>query len=220
MRETKFGQNFFESTRGRIVSLLRRGIDTVEELSVKLDLTDNAVRAHLDTLSRDGLVERRGTRRGLRKPHFSYALTGEAEQLFPKAYPALLNQLLAVLKRRLSPGELEAVLREVAVSLAAGSQPAAAAAGRNDESIESRAQKVLEVLEALGGAPKLDREEERLVISSFSSCPFAATVSEHPEVCGLAEILLTEVAGVKVKEHCQKGAMPSCSFEIMANGRV
>ncbi|MDQ3801591.1 MAG: ArsR family transcriptional regulator [Acidobacteriota bacterium] len=215
MKETKFGQNFFESTRGQIVSLLRRGIDTVEELSLRLGLTDNAVRAHLETLARDGLVERRGTRRGLRKPHFSYALTGDAEQLFPKAYPALLNQLLAVLKRRLSPGELEAILRETAVSLAASPD----AASRNDESIESRAQKVLEVLEALGGAPKLDAEEDRLVISSFSSCPFAATVSEHPEVCRLAEILLTEVAGVKVKEHCQKGATPSCSFEITANGR-
>jgi predicted ArsR family transcriptional regulator len=213
MKETKFGQNFFESTRGRIVSLLRRGIDTVEELSQRLGLTDNAVRAHLDTLSRDGLVERRGTRRGLRKPHFSYALTDDAEQLFPKAYPILLNQFLAVLKRRLSAEELEAILKEVAISLA-DSQPIQ----WNDESIESRAQKVLEVLEALGGAPGLDTEEDRLIINSFSSCPFAATVSEHPEVCQLAEILLSEVAGIQVKEHCQKGTMPACSFEIMANG--
>jgi predicted ArsR family transcriptional regulator len=213
MKETKFGQNFFESTRGRIVSLLRRGTDTVEELSRRLGLTDNAVRAHLETLARDGLVERRGMRRGLRKPHFSYALTDDAEQLFPKAYPTLLNQLLAVLKLRLSPVELEAILREVAVSLAVGQS-----AEWNDENTESRARKVLEVLEALGGAPRLDTEEDRLIISSFSSCPFAATVSEHPEVCRLAEILLSEVAGLTVKEHCRKGAIPACSFEIMAGG--
>ena len=213
MKETKFGQNFFESTRGRIVSLLRRGTDTVEELSRLLGLTDNAVRAHLETLSRDGLVERRGMRRGLRKPHFSYALTNDAEQLFPKAYPTLLNQLLAVLKQRLSPVELEAVLRETAVLLA-GDQTQR----RDDESIESRAQKVIETLEALGGAPGLKREEDKLVISSFTSCPFAPTVSDHPEVCRLAEILLSEVAGVEVKEHCQRGETPVCSFEMTATG--
>jgi predicted ArsR family transcriptional regulator len=213
MKETKFGQNFFESTRGRIVSLLRRGVDTVEELSRQLDLTDNAVRAHLETLSRDGLVERKGMRQGFRKPHFSYTLTDDAEQLFPKAYPALLNQLLAVLKRRLSPEELEAVLREVAVSLAGGQSHR-----QSDENMESRARKILEMLEALGGAPRLEIEEDKMIISSFSSCPFAAAVSEHPEVCRLAEILLSEIAGTEVKEHCQREKVPACSFEIETDG--
>jgi predicted ArsR family transcriptional regulator len=47
-------QRFFASTRGRIVTLLRRSSHTVEELAQALDLTDNAVRAHLATLERDG----------------------------------------------------------------------------------------------------------------------------------------------------------------------
>jgi predicted ArsR family transcriptional regulator len=37
---------FFESTRGRIVTLLRRTAMTTEELAKALGLTDNAVRAH------------------------------------------------------------------------------------------------------------------------------------------------------------------------------
>jgi predicted ArsR family transcriptional regulator len=213
MKETKFGQNFFESTRGRIVSLLRRGIDTVEELSRKLDLTDNAVRAHLETLSRDGLVERRGMRRGLRKPHFAYILTDDAEQLFPKAYPALLNQFLTILKRRLTPEELEAILRDVATSLAVAQTPP-----DDYENIESRTQKICEVLESLGGAPIVNEKEDKLVINSLGSCPFSTTVSEHPEVCRLAEILLSEVAGAEVKEFCRRDTPPQCSFEIMANG--
>ena len=40
-------QRFFSSTRGRIVALLRRTSRTVDELAQALDLTDNAVRAHL-----------------------------------------------------------------------------------------------------------------------------------------------------------------------------
>jgi hypothetical protein len=49
-----------------------------------------------------------GVRRGARKPHFTYTLTDDADRLFPKAYDALLNQLLSVLKGRLKPREIEA----------------------------------------------------------------------------------------------------------------
>lgn len=55
MPRLNWKQRFFESTRGRIIMLLRRASRTVEEVAQELDLTDNAVRAHLTTLERDGL---------------------------------------------------------------------------------------------------------------------------------------------------------------------
>ena len=51
---------FFESTRGRIVVLLRRSGRTVEELARALGLTDNGVRAHLAVLERDGIAAAAG----------------------------------------------------------------------------------------------------------------------------------------------------------------
>src|SRR5688572_30173289 len=173
MKGTKFGQNFFESTRGQVLGLLRRGVGTVEELSTQLEITDNAVRAHLTTLERDGLVERRGMQRGLRKPHVHYALTAEAEQLYPKAYSTLFNQLLAILKRRVAPEELEAILSEVAHSLAAGNM------AEENESVESRAERALVTLESMGGAPALKNDDGKLHILSVTSCPFDVTVSQH-----------------------------------------
>ena len=215
MELTKFGQNFFESTRGRIVILLRRGVSTVEELANQLELTDNAVRAHLATLERDGLIERRGMQRGSRKPHFAYTLTIDAEQLFPKAYSTLLNLLLTALKDRLAPEELQSVLQAVAGSLSASQTP-----GAIDESIESRAQRAVAQLEVLGGAPEIKAEEDKLFIKSLSSCPFAATTSEHPEICHLAEVLLSDVSGLKVEERCLRGDSPQCTFEIITENRI
>lgn len=212
MKTTKFGQNFFDSTRGRILDLLRGGVNTVEELSRRLELTDNAVRAHLATLERDRLVEQRGVQRGLRKPHFAYQLTPEAERLFPKAYHTLLNQLLAVLKLRLEPQELQSILREVAGALAAG-----LSVSRKDETAESRAQSAIAALEELGGASRIEREDDKLLIRSNSGCPFSEIVSEHPEICRLAEVLLSEITGSEVREYCQRDESPQCSFEIMAN---
>ena len=81
-------------------------------------MTDNAVRAHLATLERDGLVRQGGERPGFRKPHFSYELTAEGEELFPKVYGPLLARILAQLKERFGSEELEAVLREVGQRMA------------------------------------------------------------------------------------------------------
>ena len=208
MQKTKLDERFFDSTRGRIVSLLREGSSTVGELASKLELTDNAVRAHLLTLERDGLVRQSGVQRGPRKPHFAYELTAEAERLFPKAYDALLNQLITTLKGRLRPAALEDVLREVGRSLAARHS-----SDDTSADLEGRLQNALEVLKALGGSPSVEREGGRLVIRS-GGCPLSAAVVEHPEVCELAEALVAEIVGLPVRERCDRGVSPKCRFEV------
>jgi predicted ArsR family transcriptional regulator len=196
-----------ESTRGRIVALLRGATCTVEELAARLELTDNAIRAHLTTLERDGLIRQSGVRRGPRKPHFTYSLTPEAERLFPKAYDALLNQLIGVLKCRLSAEEIEDVLREVGQNLAAG----APSGGADD--LQSRVWSAVKVLEAIGGAAEAEELEGKIVIRS-GGCPLAAAVSTHPEVCRLAEALVAEIVKAPVTEHCNREGAPQCRFEI------
>lgn len=212
MKATKLGERFFESTRGRIVALLRGGTRTVNELKEELGLTDNAVRAHLLSLERDGLVRQSGIQPGHRKPHFAYELTAEAEHLFPKAYDALLNQLISALKDRLSPEALDELLRAVGRSVADS-----AASSAPDRTLESRLKKALQVLESLGGSAKVEKDGNGYVIRS-ASCPLAASVSTHPEVCKLAEALVATIVGAPVREQCNREESPRCRFEIARNG--
>jgi predicted ArsR family transcriptional regulator len=209
MRRTKLDKRFFQSTRGRIVTLLRGTKKTVNELSEELELTDNAVRAHLLSLERDGLIKQAGIQRGRRKPHFAYELTDESEHLFPKAYDALLNQLITTLKGRLTPGELENVLREVGRSLAG-----AHTSGAENGDLDRRLEKALAALEAIGGAARIEKDGGKCVIRS-EACPLAAAVTEHPEVCRLAETLLSEITGAEVQEHCDREGTPRCRFEVI-----
>src|SRR5947209_75960 len=110
---------FFASTRGKIVTLLRRASRTVDELAQALDLTDNAVRAQLAALERDGLVQQSGSRRSSSKPAFVYTLTQASEELFSKAYSPVLRQLLEELTERMEASEVEALLRATGRRLAA-----------------------------------------------------------------------------------------------------
>ena len=205
MEAGKLDKRFFESTRGQIVTILRGSPCTVDELAGKLELTDNAVRAHLLSLERDGLVRQGGLRRGPRKPHFTYELTPEADGLFPKAYDALLNQLIAVLKSRLTPAEIEEVLREVGRAVAADAPEAL--------DLDSRLKIAVKVLERIGGAAEIERDEDRIMIAA-TGCPLAAAVMVHPEVCRLAETLVAEIVKVPVEEKCDREGRPKCRFEI------
>src|SRR5579884_4059608 len=97
MRPTGWDKRFWASTRGRMVLLLRRTSRTVNELAQALGLTANAVRGQLALLERDGLVHQSGTRAGKHKPNLTYALTPEAQHLFPRLYGPVLHDLLDVL---------------------------------------------------------------------------------------------------------------------------
>ena len=164
MQTPRADQRFFSTTRGRVVQLLRRASRTVEELARALELTDNAVRAHLATLERDGLVRQGGLRRGPNKPSYTYDLTPESERLFPKAYGPVLRRLLDVLAERLGPEELESALREVGRQLG-GAYSA-------DGSPKQRLEAAVAALNELGGLAELEERDGRLFINGFS-CPLA-----------------------------------------------
>jgi predicted ArsR family transcriptional regulator len=200
----RWEKRFLESTRGRIVALLRRTSRTVDELAAALDLTDNAVRAHIATLERDGLVEQRGVRRGTSKPAFSYDLTAEAEQLFPKAYAPVLTHLLTLLTERLSPETVDDLLRAAGRRIASEQPPAGV-------SIESRLDLAAHLLTDLGGLAEYEVTEDQIVIRGYS-CPLAAIAPDHPAVCHLAESLVSEIVGVPMHEECARTGRPRCVF--------
>ncbi|HLI07282.1 MAG TPA: ArsR family transcriptional regulator [Ktedonobacteraceae bacterium] len=199
-------QRFFSSTRGQIVLLLRRKARTVDELAQMLHLTDNAIRAHLATLERDGIVRQQGMRRIGSKPSVVYELAAGAEQLFPKAYGAILHQLLDVLAECMTAEELEVALREVGRRIAAHWNI-------SEEDLRTHLEAAVEVLNELGGMAELEVCDAAYCIRGYS-CPLAAAVPGHPEVCRLAETLLSTLIGVPVQERCERGEALHCRFIV------
>ena len=210
MKRTRLDSKFFESTRGKIVAQLRTGSKTVNDLAAALSLTDNAIRANLLSLERDRLVEQSGIIKGHRKPHFAYSLTDEARHLFPKAYDSLFNGLVSELKNKLRATALVEVLRN------AGRRMVGGPAETSGSTLDERVDQCLTALEELGGAAKVTKTETGFVIKS-ESCPFADVVIEHPEVCQVAEAMVEEMVGTRVREVCDRSGMPKCCFEVLAS---
>jgi predicted ArsR family transcriptional regulator len=201
-----WNQHFFASTRGRIVLLLRRADHTVDELAHHLDLTDNAVRAHLATLERDHLVRATGTRRGSGKPAVIYTLTPEAEQLFPKAYAPVLQQLLEVLSTCMPAVKFAEIMENTGQRLGA---QWSIAPGK----LRARLEQAVTILNELGGLAELEERDESYVIQGYR-CPFAAIVPSHPEICQLAKALLAELIEEPVEEHCEHNGAARCCFTM------
>jgi predicted ArsR family transcriptional regulator len=202
----QWDSKFLMSTRGQVVAELRRGSRTVEDLRVTLGITDNAVRAHLASLERDGIAHQVSTRPSGRRPAVVYELTEAAERNFSQAYMPVLTRLVESLSERMPADELEIILRDVGERLAKD-QPSLTG------SLRERADGAAAVLTGLGGLAEVEESEEGLVIRGYS-CPLADAVRSHPATCHAAQALVSELVGVPVVERCDKGDRPRCRFEL------
>ena len=195
-----------DRTRDRVVSRLRRGPATLDELVDDLSLTRTAVRLQLAGLERDGQVVRRGVRRGRTKPSHVYELTTEAEHQLSRAYIPVLTQLLHVLADRWPDAEFAGVMRAVGRVLLAGR-------ARPTGTLHARAGAASALLNQLGGLTTVIEDDRGLVIRSYG-CPLAATAVHHPETCSAMESFVSEFVGAPVAQECDRTERPRCRFRL------
>src|SRR5579863_8754530 len=106
---------FFASTRGKIVTELRRnGSASAADLALAFGLSPNAVRQQLVVLERDGFVAEHSVRRGPTKPTLEFSLTPEADKLFPQQYDKMLAAVLREVKAAYGQPAIEAIFGSIA----------------------------------------------------------------------------------------------------------
>ena len=205
-----FHSGFLESTRGRIVAVLRRGSTTVDEIASELKLSHNAVRVQLTRMERDGLVRSAGFERRTTRPSKRFELTARVKELLSSAYVPLLICLLRAVAERRRPREVAELMRTVGRLMAdeyhlsllpkasLRARVAAASAMLNKE---------------FGALTDVQRANGHFVIRGYG-CPLAAVTGNYPAVCLVLESLLAELIGRPVTECCTRHRPPQCCFEI------
>jgi len=193
-------------TRGRIVELLRRSTLSANEIAAKLGMTHNAVRSHLASLLRAGLVREGGLRRGANRPTVLYDLVPRAESAFSGAYIPFVAHLLRALGERMSRDELDELMWTVGRSLAA-EWP------RLRGDLKQRVHAASALLEQLGALTEVEAVDHSFVIRGYG-CLLSEAVHGRPEVCQAVERMLAELLEVPVEQCCERGERPRCCFKI------
>ncbi len=202
-----WSKRVWDSTRGRIVNLLRRRQRTVEELAAELGVTDNAVRAQLGALERDGLVRAAGTRKppAAGKPAVLYDVPLEADALFSRAYAPMFTSLVTTLAEQMEGPELTAVLVEAGKRLAA-SYPSPL----GDR--ERRLAAAGEVMQTLGAQVELIEDGDAVTLRG-ASCPLAVAVEKRHEVCVAMQAFLEAMLNEPLVQCCEYEERPRCCFK-------
>jgi predicted ArsR family transcriptional regulator len=208
-------KQLLDSSRGRIVTLLRTGGLTADDIASRLGLTRSAIRAQMAGMERDGVVRRAGQRPGTTRPSRIFELTLEVEQLLSSAYIPLLTQLVRVLADGLPTTQVNALLRQagrgLADELTRGRKPAGP--------LHSRVVMASEMMnEHLGALTHVERNGGYVIRGA--ACPLAALTGKHPALCLAIESLVTRVVGAPARECCDRTARPRCCFHIQGRGRA
>ena len=201
---------FFQTTRGKIVSeLRRRGSASATDLARSFGLSPNAVRQQLMVLERDGLVAETPVRRGPTKPTYEFSLTPEADKLFPQAYDKMLTAVLREVRSQFGTAGVEQVFNGLSRRAVERARLAVTASEP-----EQRVAQLTEMLRKTGVVA-----EYSLIDGGFAlhehNCPYSNAAKEHPEVCQVIHQVLADTLG---GEHAQTESLAhggkECRFEL------
>ncbi len=198
-------------SKREVLELLRTGPLTIGELTVATGLSINAVRFHLDSLEAEGLAEVTGTRpsEGPGKPATLYMVSADADLAFSRAYAPVLAAAIAEIRSSLPARQLTPFLHRIGRRLGAG-------AALKGKPLPVRVRAASDFLNEIGGLTTVTRTKDGYTIAG-NGCPLGALVEREPCACEAVEALVSEIAGRRATERCDRTGRPSCCFELTAN---
>lgn len=193
-----------QGTRNRVArSILDHGPSTAAELALRLELTQAAVRRHLDALAAEGVVEPREKRvygtRGRGRPAKAFALTDCGRDAFDQSYDELAADALRWIAR--SGGEegeaaVAAFARARLAAQAEGYRKAVEAAGP-----EERTRALAEALTADGYAATARSAPNSQLGEQLCQhhCPVAHVAEQFPQLCEAETEVFSRLLGTHVQ---------------------
>lgn len=205
------------STRREIINLLRvEGPLSVASLGDRLGITHVAVRRHLTSLERDGLVTSTQERLPMGRPTRVYSLTEAADELFPKKYGALTLEALDFMANMANgPQVLDAFFASRGKTMLEkyGAEVTAGA------TLGERAQRLAEVQTANGYLAQVEQEGDLLVLKEFN-CPVHQVSRKYDQACHHELEFFKQTLGTDLvaRHDCIAKGGGCCKYYIAAPG--
>jgi iron-sulfur cluster biosynthesis transcriptional regulator SufR len=205
-----------QPTRRKIVLALKQhGGLTAAELADMLGITSMGVRRHLTTLERDKLVRYDLVQRGKGRPSYVYHLSPQAENLFPKNYAQLANELLGYLaddageKTVIQLFERRAQRRIRNAEAQLGGRP-----------LGERVEGLARLLSNEGYLAEFEQEDERTFWLLEHNCAVHDVANEFSAACASEMSFLQAILpdATVTREHHMMGGEMMCAYRIESSG--
>lgn len=209
--------DLYGERRKRLLRYLLRnkGGATIDELAQALGVTRTAVRQHLASSMRDGLVAAAGERASGGRPGRLHVLTEEGREVFPRRYSWFARLLVEAMAQEHGAAGLRTRFGRIAAAVAAQLPRRVPAGARRSEKVAELsglmdqlgydARKVRDV----GGAPTIEAD----------NCVFHELARHNPAICQFDLALLRSYTGSKVELHeCMAKGGQVCRFRFLPPG--
>ena len=203
-------------TRRKILLALKRsGAMTAAELADHLGITGMGVRRHLTALERDELVQFESQRRGQGRPSHLYELTERAENLFPKNYASLVNELLGYLTVRAG----EPAVRDL-FDQRAQRRIQSSSADFAGKSLIQQVSRLAEILTGEGYLAEWQQIDPDTFLLSENNCAVHDVAKEFRAACASELVYLQTVLpdAVVTREHHLLAGGQRCTYRVARRG--
>ncbi|WP_211246697.1 helix-turn-helix transcriptional regulator [Cohnella pontilimi] len=201
------------STRSQLLHMLKvQGYCSVSDMAKAMGITEMAVRRHIQTLEREGLLRSTLVRQAMGRPSYRYALTELADDLFPKNYLQLTLDLLNELEDQ--PGGDQMIDRMFE--------------GRRDKletrflermknrTLEDRVAELSAIQNAGGYMTEWESGEEAGVYKLYEyNCPVAQVANRYRQACQCERQLFERLLNADVERtECLADGGSRCAYAI------
>lgn len=199
-------------TRAQVVALLHDGCATVAELADAAEVSQVAVRRHLQALVADDLAEGRTTAPGSGpgRPAVHYRLTSRGERLFPDRSSDLADDVLTFLHDERGKSEMIAFLRW------RQKRQQAHYAGELDSSdgLGARVRQLAELLSEDGFLAEVATDADGYTLTQ-KHCAIKDAAAAHPQLCAFEAALFRELLDARVtRRQTIAGGSTACVCHV------
>ena len=180
-----------------IYELKRAGSATAKELADLLGISSTAIRQLLYALQAEGIVETREEKQPQGRPRHLYSLTAQGDELFPRAYDAMVMELLETVREMGGEEMMEAVMKKQLDKKEERYRDAMEGA-----SLSERLQRLSELRKGDGFMSEIVQDDGKAPALLEHNCPVLRVAKAHPKMCAYEIELMERVLGMKL-DHTQ-----------------
>jgi len=198
-------------SRQKIIMLLKKTeCMTVAELSRQIGITPMAVRQHLMALERQGIIRYVVKKSGIGRPVFLYRLTDKADNIFPKAYEKLINDVFRALEKTDGKRKIEKIFELRKDRLLTEYRSAIS----NSNPLSTKVATLADLLNADGYMVEMEETSKKFNLRLYN-CPISGVAYEFGQACKYELQLYKELLNIDVqREQCQREGAPACTYII------